>query len=284
MFGFFKKNNEAKVYGNHEIKEEQEIMETETAAAFAVTDFGVRLLQHSMKKEIIKGEENKNILVSPLSVLCALAMTANGARGETLSQMEEVFGASLNELNPFLGSYILTPPLGAVKLHLANAIWVQDGMDLTVSQDFLQTNKKYFDFEVHLAPFDETTWNNINHWVCKQTEGMIQKILDCIGREATMYLVNALAFQSKWEKAYEQESVRKGKFFQEDKAVQEIDFMYGEEHMYLKEDNAAGFIKYYKGSQYAFAALLPRKGLKVSEYVASLTGKRIQQILSNATI
>ena len=37
MFGFFKKNNEAKVYGNHEIKEEQEIMETETAAAFAVT-------------------------------------------------------------------------------------------------------------------------------------------------------------------------------------------------------------------------------------------------------
>ena len=42
MFGFFKKNNEAKVYGNHEIKEEQEIMETETAAAFAVTDFGVR--------------------------------------------------------------------------------------------------------------------------------------------------------------------------------------------------------------------------------------------------
>ena len=89
MFGFFKKNNEAKVYGNHEIKEEQEIMETETAAAFAVTDFGVRLLQHSMKKEIIKGEENKNILVSPLSVLCALAMTANGARGETLSQMED---------------------------------------------------------------------------------------------------------------------------------------------------------------------------------------------------
>ena len=60
-------------------------------------------------------------------------------------------------------------------------------------------------------------------------------------------------------KAYEQESVRKGKFFQEDKAVQEIDFMYGEEHMYLNEDNAAGFIKYYKGSQYAFAALLPRK-------------------------
>ena len=38
----------------------------------AITDFAIRLFQTS--------EENgKNTLVSPLSVLCALAMTANGA-------------------------------------------------------------------------------------------------------------------------------------------------------------------------------------------------------------
>lgn len=269
MFEFLKKDNET--------TDELEIMETETTVAFAVTDFGVRLLQHSMKKE-----KNKNILVSPLSVICALAMTANGARGETRSQMEEVFGASLNELNPFLGSYILTPPLGEVKLHLANAIWVRDGMDFTVSQEFLKTNKQYFDFEVNKAPFNEATLKNINCWVCKQTEGMIQEILDSIGREAVMYLVNALAFQAEWQNAYEQESVRKGKFFQEDKTVQEVEFMYRKEHDYLLDDNAEGFVKYYKDSSYAFAALLPQKGLNVSEYAASLTGKRIQKILSNA--
>ena len=49
----------------------------------AVTDFAVRLFKAS--------EENgKNTLVSPLSVLCALAMTANGAEEETLQQMEDV--------------------------------------------------------------------------------------------------------------------------------------------------------------------------------------------------
>ena len=48
-----------------------------------VTDFAIRLFKASE-------ESGKNTLISPLSVLCALAMTANGAEEETLAQMEEV--------------------------------------------------------------------------------------------------------------------------------------------------------------------------------------------------
>ena len=51
-----------------------------TGDAPAVTDFGVRLFQQSL-------EADKNTLISPLSVMSALAMTANGADGETRSQM-----------------------------------------------------------------------------------------------------------------------------------------------------------------------------------------------------
>ena len=47
----------------------------------AASDFAVRLFSANMS-------EGKNTLISPLSVLCALAMTANGAEGETLSGME----------------------------------------------------------------------------------------------------------------------------------------------------------------------------------------------------
>lgn len=61
----------------------------------AVADFGVRLLQERQ----VNGE---NILISPVSVLCALGMTANGAHGDTLSQMEEVFGMPVGELNEYL--------------------------------------------------------------------------------------------------------------------------------------------------------------------------------------
>ena len=41
-------------------------------------DFAVRLFQNTR-------EEGKNSLISPLSVMLALSMTANGAKGETLA-------------------------------------------------------------------------------------------------------------------------------------------------------------------------------------------------------
>lgn len=46
-----------------------------------VTDFAIRLFKASE-------ESGKNTLISPLSVLCALAMTVNGAEEETLEQMD----------------------------------------------------------------------------------------------------------------------------------------------------------------------------------------------------
>ena len=45
------------------------------ADALAATEFSVRLFQACLT-------EGENTLVSPLSVLCALAMTANGAQGD----------------------------------------------------------------------------------------------------------------------------------------------------------------------------------------------------------
>ena len=59
-----------------------------------VTDFGVRLFQESFEQE--------NTLISPLSVMSALTMTANGADNETLEQMEAVFGLPVEDLNNYL--------------------------------------------------------------------------------------------------------------------------------------------------------------------------------------
>lgn len=69
------------------------------AGAAAAADFGVRLFQTSM-------EEGKNTLISPLSVLYALAMTANGADSETLAQMEQVLGMDVDNLNSYMLAYL----------------------------------------------------------------------------------------------------------------------------------------------------------------------------------
>lgn len=240
-----------------------------------VTDFAIRLFKAS-------NENGKNTLISPLSVLCALAMTANGAEEETLAQMEEVLGMTTDELNLYLYSYMKNLPQGdKYKLSLANSIWFTEDERFTVNQDFLQTNADYYGADIYKAPFDKQTLKDINNWVKQNTDGMIPEILDQIPPEAIMYLVNALAFEAEWSEIYEKHQVKDGEFTKEDGTKQDVKFMYGSEGTYFEDEKTTGFMKRYVGGKYAFVALLPNEGVSVSEYIASLDGESLNALLAN---
>ena len=240
-----------------------------------VTDFAIRLFKASE-------ESGKNTLISPLSVLCALAMTANGAEEETLAQMEEVLGMTTEELNLYLYSYMQNLPQGEkYKLSLANSIWFTEDERFTVNHDFLQTNANYYGADIYKAPFDKQTLKDINNWVKQNTDEMIPEILDQIPSEAIMYLVNALAFEAEWSEIYEKHQVKDGEFTKEDGTKQDVKFMYGSEGTYLEDEKATGFMKRYKGGKYAFVAMLPNEGVSVSEYIASLDGESLNALLAN---
>ena len=162
----------------------------------SVTDFAVRLFRSSQ-------EDGENTLISPLSVLYALALTANGAEGETLKEMESVIGIDKEMLNFYLYDYLKNLPQDDKnKLSLANSIWFTDDERFTVNKDFLQTNADYYGADIYKAPFNSQTCKDINNWVNKKTDKMIPEILDKIPSEAVMYLVNALAFEAEWEEIY----------------------------------------------------------------------------------
>lgn len=241
-----------------------------------IADFALRLLQAT-------DGNGENALLSPLSVLCALSMTANGAKGETREQMEEVLGMSVEELNLYLYSYLSALPQGEdYKLSVANSIWFTDDERFTVNKDFLQTNADYYGAGAYKAPFDRSTLNDINNWVKENTDGMIPKVLEELSANAVMYLVNALAFEAEWQDVYEKHQVRDGEFTKEDGSKQEVELMYSSEGKYLEDEKAKGFIKYYKGGKYAFAALLPNEGVSVEEYIDSLDGEALAAMLANA--
>ena len=253
------------------VAEEEDLTEQNEKAA----DFAVRLFRAS-------AEEGKNTLLSPLSVLCALAMTANGAEGETRSQMEAVLGMPVEELNLYLYSYRRSlSQEEKAKLSLANSIWFTDDGRFSVNRDFLQTNANYYGADVYETPFDSQTCKDINLWVKQKTKGMIPEILDEIPSEAVMYLVNALAFEGEWTEIYEKNQVREGVFTKEDGSEQKAEFMYCSEYRYLESENATGFLKDYKGGKYAFAALLPKEGVSLSELIESLSGEQLQRLLKN---
>ncbi|MCI2106332.1 MAG: serpin family protein [Intestinimonas sp.] len=242
----------------------------------AIAEFSVKLFQNS-------APSSTNTLISPFSVLYALAMTANGAKGETLDQMENTFGLTVPELNRYLHAYLENlPSADKYKFSAADSIWLKDDDKLKVERDFLQTNADYYGASIYKAAFDNTTLRDINAWVSNNTDGMIEKILDKIPEDAIMYLINALAFSAEWENTYNESQVCEGTFTTKSGGKENVEMMYDSEHKYLDDGNATGFLKYYADRKYAFAALLPNEGVSINDYVASLTGKELINTLHNA--
>ena len=242
-----------------------------------LSKFGFQLLKQTIKQDGTK----ENVLLSPLSVILALYMTANGADGKTKDQMIQVLG---DDLNDYLKAYQIRLPHGdGYKMHIANGIWFRDDATLKVNDDFLKTNEHYFDAALYKAPFNETTCKEINNWVKEHTDGMIDSILDEISADAMLYLINALSFDAEWERIYRESSVFEGQIFtKEDGTKQKTTLMYSEESTYLEDKKATGFVKYYKDRKYAFVALLPKEGVTMAEYVEYLNAENFHKLMSKA--
>lgn len=231
-------------------------------------------------------DKEDNTLLSPLSVMLALAMTTNGADNETLSQMEEVLGddISIDDLNQYLYYYSNNLPSEEnSKLEIANSIWFRDDENrLVVEEEFLQKNADYYDSEIYKSPFNNQTIEDINNWVHLNTDGMIDEIIDGIDEDTIMFLINAIVFDGEWDNVYDKDDIYEDEFTDIDGSKQGSDFMRSEESLYLDDGNAKGFIKPYKDNKYSFAALLPNEGISIEEYVEQLSGQGLLETLRNA--
>jgi len=258
--------------------EEIKNIELSVNAAEAIYDFAFDLFRNSV-------QEDKNILLSPVSIISALAMTANGADNETLQQMENSFGINIDELNFFLHNYLLNlPQENENKLHIANSIWIKNDNKLSVKDAFLIKNATYYDAGIFKTAFDKQTLNDINEWIENNTDGMIKNMLDEIPQEAIIYLINALSFNAEWQKTYFEHQVRDGIFTNSSGEQEEVKLMFSSENHYLDLKDAQGFIKFYKNNEYAFAAILPDEDIKLEEYINSIDSASVLQAINDARI
>ena len=248
-------------------------------------------------------DKNKNLLISPVSVSLALGMTMNGAKGETLEEMQKVLGSDLTaeKLNQYYAgwSYQLLQPnlitvwdcdeVGNMKrvdvestpITLANAIWFRDDERMIHVPDlFLQTTADYYKAGAFKAPFDDTTVADINGWCDENTHHMIPSVIDYLPEDAVMVLANALTFEDMWAEQYEDYQVRDDIFNAANGTKRDVEMMSGSEGIYLNDGQATGFVKYYRDPRYSFAAVLPNEGVSLDEYIASLDGEKLQNLLN----
>ena len=257
--------------------------QTATDALFGFTS---RLLQGTYPTN-----QQANVLVSPLSALFALALAGAGAAGDTLSQLGTATGMDIDSLATYLGACVRrisgedlydTQQQGdALALKCANSIWLRSSDDLSVSEDYLAACKDSFDAQAFSAPFDSTTAEDINSWVSSKTDGMIDRLVDCITADDQLFLINALAFDEVWQEPYEEGDVQGDTFTTEEGDEQSIRMMHSHETAYLENSLAEGFLKPYKNYNFAFVALLPKQGVQLADLVASLDGTSLHDMITN---
>ncbi len=236
----------------------------------------------NLLKECFDGKSNT--LISPLSVSTALAMTANGADGQTKAEMEKVLGngISIDELNKYLSSFNDSLTSGEdFKLESANSIWLVKDNNFNVRNEFLQTNADFYHAEIYKRAYNSEIVNDINNWVSEHTDGMIDKLLDNNGKLSDIALINATAFDAVWETYYFDNFVEDGTFTDANGNEQSATMLISEESEYINGDNCTGFIKKYKGGKYGFAAILPDSNVSISDFVGSLNGDKLFKMLQN---
>ena len=149
--------------------------------------------------------QGKNLICSPLSLQYALAMTANGASGETLQEIIDFLGygdEGMDALNAY--SKILLEQLPAVDLDVTlkvtDALLVNDEFPLLPS--FKQAVEETYYAAVDNMDFSDPAQvaARINEWAGRNTNGFIDKVLEAdeISEDAVAFLMNALYFKAKW--------------------------------------------------------------------------------------
>lgn len=229
----------------------------------------------------------KNVMISPESIALALALAENGAEGETLAQMETLLGgSSIGEQNKAFGDMIKkAEDSEKIKFGIANSVWVKEGV-VKLSPDYLENVQGELNAECYDDPFDPGAADRINNWVSGKTDGMIPTIIppDAINDLTRAVLVNAICFEAEWSKEYDEDQISEDReFTSADGKKQKCTMLCSEEKGLIRTEGAKGFIKNYKGGEYAFVGLLPDDGTTAADFAASLDGEKLARMWAEKT-
>lgn len=223
------------------------------------TKFGFKLFS-----EIAQQDVNKNIFVSPMSVAVALAMTYNGASGETQQAMAktlELQGLSLqdvNQSNEALRTVLMNAD-PSVQLSIANSLWVDQKVDL--KPEFLQRNQQFYQAKVTDLDFKSPNAPAmINSWVKENTKGKINQIVDKIDPNQVLFLLNAIYFKGSWATKFDATQTANKPFYLAN-GTQKQHPMMSQRGKYLYSENEqfqAVALPYGKG-RFSFYIFLPKQ-------------------------
>lgn len=162
--------------------------------------------------------ESGNIFYSPYSISAALAMTYEGARGQTAEEIKSVFHFPENN--------VLRPNFAAIyneinkkdkpyKLSTGNALWVQQNYKLL--DEYLSAVEKYYGGKAANLDFageTEKSRQTINTFIEQQTVNRIKDLIPqgILDAATKLVLTNAIYFKGTWVWEFDKADTREQDF------------------------------------------------------------------------
>ena len=264
----------------------RELSDKSKVAVAAQNQFGLKLA-----RELAAKRPDENIFISPLSIFQALAMTGNGAAGETKSAMWRTLGLpaglsddALNEAAQSLTKLLESE--NGVQLAIANALWASRSFHFDekyVKRCLVAYGAKVTTLDFKRAEATET----INAWVMQKTMGMIPSIVtrDAVTAAAAI-LTNAVYFRGKWKKPFAKERTQPKPFHMAGGRMKDVPMMRNENLDIAYRDGiefeSADLA--YGGSDIRMQALLPKAGRSAKDVLQKLSWEWLHNVPASADL
>ncbi len=262
---------------------------TSSVLPAAMEDFSQQLFLKVLEQE----EENKNIVLSPLSVAAALYMTYNGADGNTQKAMSEVLALNdmtVDTLNAAFEalSDLLQQTSGNTNLQIANAVF-WDENKVTPGESFLRPLQEKYQAETINGDFTnnpDQVLASINDWVNDKTEGRIEKLLEELDPREVMFLVNALYFIGDWDQPFVEEATFEGDFQLSDGQTIQVPTMFQDHQLrFLINDTYSAVELAFDDTDYVMQFVIPVAEVDLIDWLdASQLANIKQRIADDAQV
>lgn len=266
----------------NQAKEDAEVASIDSNVPSGNTEFGFNLFN-----TIWDSEQNQNIFISPFSVSTALAMTLNGAAGETEQAMIDTLqlqGITTDSINSSYYQLLQTLQTSDPKVTLttANSLWAREGVPF--KQDFQQRNSQFFNAEISTLDFaDPNSLIAINQWVNTNTNGKIKKILNEIESNAVLFLINAIYFKGTWQTEFDPSATSDRDFHLVTGSTKQVpmmarkgDYAYYENH----QENFQAMSLPYGDGQMSMYIFLPSSKSNLNTFLESLNTENWENWIS----
>jgi len=230
-------------------------------------------------------EENKNLMLSPISASTALTMLLNGCGGDTYTQLHGTLkfpeGMTIGDINEAYNSLVgqLLNADPKVKLALANAIFYRNGF--SVKAPFLE--KMHNDYKATVDDLDfaaPSALTTINKWAGDNTNGKIPKVLNEINPDAVMFIMNALYFNGDWSYQFDKSLTQERPFYPDGGNALDVSTMNGEVGSKVVYGNGYKAIEMpYGRTNFTMVVIVPAGTLNA--FYPSLTQQTWNQITSD---